>query len=173
MKRIIAFIIMAVMCFFVISCGKKSDIPDGMQLASGEDVAYRLFVPGGWNLTLDDNVNGAYYSQSDKSSITMTSYYPETNIASVDDYWKACSASYKNVYDNFEAQEEASPLVFGGKNAFKYVFTATIDGTDCKFMQIITVHKNLFYILTYTSTAEKYDLHIEDVNSVISNFIFR
>ena len=94
-------------------------------------------------------------------------------MASIDDYWQACKSSYGETYKNVNIVEEDAQIVFGGKAAFKYVFSAEIDTVSYKFMQIITVHNNMFYVFTYTSTAESYDSHLEDVEKTISEFVFR
>ena len=174
MKKIIAILILTTLAISLLACSNSGvEIPDGMQLASGSDVAYNLFIPGGWILTKENGIFGAYYSSSDKSNITMSSFYPEADMASIDDYWKKCKASYAETYKNFAAIEEEAQIILGEKAAFKYVFTADIDGVSYKFMQIIAVHNNMFYTLTYTSTAENYDLHLADVEKTISEFEFK
>lgn len=173
MKKIVAIILCLAFCVCFVACANKSDVPDGMQIASGDEVAYKLFVPGGWNITGENGIYGAYYSSTDRSSVIMNSFYPEDDMASIDDYWQACKSSYGETYKNVSIVEEDAQIVFGGKAAFKYVFSAEIDTVSYKFMQIITVHNNMFYVFTYTSTAESYDSHLEDVEKTISEFVFR
>lgn len=178
MKKIISiFLLLALGISFVACSGSGVEVPDGMQLASNGDVAYNLFVPGGWILTEENGIFGAYYSTSDKSSITVSSLYPDGDIVSIADYWSALEASYGETFKNFsvaEAPEDGvSNVILGEKAAFRYVFGADIDGVSYKFMQILSVHNNMFYTLTYTSTAENYDLHTADVEKTVTEFEFK
>ncbi len=178
MKRSIALILGTLLALLLVSCGSSGvEIPDGMLLASNGDVAYNLFVPGGWIVTESGGICGAYYSSSDKSSITMSSYYPENGMTSIDDYWQKCKASYEETYKNFVLEEQPSEntanAIIGEKSAFKYVFTADIDGESYKFLQIVAVHDNMFFTLTYTSTAENYASHMADVEKTIAEFEFK
>lgn len=171
MKKIISTILLLMLTLALFSCGNDSGVPDGMQKASEDDVAYSLFIPGGWVLLDGENgLNGAYYSASDKSSITVSSYYGD--VYSIDEYWQKSKASYEETYKNFTVETEEEQVVFGGKNAFKYVFSAEIDSTEYKFMQIVAIHQNNVYVLTYTSSAENYESHMTDVEKTVTEFLF-
>ena len=171
MKKLISLIILAVLCLSMAACGKDSGVPDGMQDVSGDGVAYSLYIPAAWNPSHD--IDGGYYSQDDKSSISVTSYYPELDTPNIESYWNKCKESYGATYGNFTVVEEAVEVVLGGKAAASYVFTGEIGGTALKYRQIITIHGDKFYIMTYTSTPENYDLHKEEVKAVIENFKFK
>ena len=178
MKKIsVILLLLAILASLFACSGKEIDVPDGMQLASGDEVAYRLFVPGGWIITESNGICGAYYSTNDKSSITMSSFYPEGDMLSINDYWQSCENSYSETYKNFVLEEKpidnASNAMLGEKPAFKYVFTADIDGSSYKFMQLVTVHDNMFYTLTYTSSADNYSSHLEDIEKTASEIIFK
>lgn len=178
MKKFNAVLILLALMLSLIACSNSGvEVPEGMQLVSSDDVAYHLFVPGGWIPSESNGICGAYYSSSDKSSITMSSFYPEGDMFSINDYWQTCEASYTETYKNFVLEEKpkdnASNAMLGEKAAFKYVFTADIDGKSYKFIQIVTVHDNMFYTLTYTSSAENYASHLEDVEKTISEFKFK
>ncbi|MEE0968516.1 MAG: hypothetical protein U0M06_04000 [Clostridia bacterium] len=174
MKKLISVFILLCLALTFASCtGTAVDVPKGMQLASGEDVSYNLFVPGGWITTSENGICGAYYSSGDKSNITMSSFYPEGDMESIADYWEKCKASYAETYKNFRLEEEEANVIIGERSAFKYTFSADIDSKSYKFMQIITVYDNLFYTLTYTAEADKYDAHLSDIEKVISEFEFK
>ena len=173
MKKIL-ILTFVLLVFLFSSCSKSgATVPKGMQEASGKDVAYDLFVPGGWIITESDGICGAYYSSSDRSSITMSSIYPESDMASIEEYWSTCKTSYNETYKNFEASEEQTEILMGEKTAYKYVFSADIDGTSYKFMQVITAHGGKFYTFMYTSTVENYDAHLSDVEKTLSEIIFK
>ncbi len=174
MKRIIAFLMLVSLTLSLIACsGNSENVPDGMQAASVEGAKYDLFVPGGWIVTAENGISGAYYSNADKSNISVSCFYPEENMASIADYWARAKESYINTYKNFEATEEEIQTILGEVAAYRYVFSADIDGKSYKFMQIVTVHDNMFYTLTYTAEADKYELHTEDLQKVISEFKFK
>jgi hypothetical protein len=40
-------------------------------------------------------------------------------------------------------------------------------------MQAVTMKDDFYYIFTYTSLAENYDKHLEEVNSIISYITFK
>lgn len=173
MKKITVLFIILTLALVFTACGKDASVPEGMQIASDEGVAYTLFVPSSWILTESSGIYGAYYSSSDRSSVTVSSFYPESDMASIDDYWSTCKASYEETYKDFNALTEAEQTIWGDKAALKYVFTADIDTVSYKFMQMIAVHNNMFYTLTYTSTPENYDSHFEDVDKMITEFVFK
>lgn len=173
MKKISLLLALIMLLSSLVSCGKSSDIPEGMQLASGDDVAYILYVPSTWNLNSSDGSNGAYYSQNDKSNVSVTSYYPDMDTLSVPEYFAKSEASYKNVYESYTLISGEKEIVFGNKKGLKYEFKGDIDGVSYQFMQIISIHDNRFYILTYTSTADNYELHLDDVDRITENFVFR
>ena len=172
MKRFL-MVLLTICILALSSCSDDVKIPDGMQLASDDSVSYNLFVPGGWILTESNGIYGAYYSSSDRSSMTMSSIHPDEGMASVEEYWNTCKTSYDRTYKNFEASEEQTETLMGEKTAYKYVFSAEIDGESYKFMQLITVHGGKFYTFVYTSTAENYEAHLADVEKTLSEIIFK
>ena len=42
-----------------------------------------------------------------------------------------------------------------------------------KYRQIVVIYKNMFYIFTYTSTPEGYDLHADEVEQIIAKVKFK
>ena len=171
MKKIISAIILTALCIALISCGNDAGVPDGMQDVSSKGVAYSLYIPATWNPSHD--VDGGYYSQDDKSGVSVTSYYPELDTPSIAAYWEMCKESYGATYDNFKVIEEANEIVLGGKAAASYVFEGEMAGQTLKYRQIIAVHGDKFYIMTYTSTPENYDLHETELQAIIDNFKFK
>jgi hypothetical protein len=178
MKKIICALILISLVICVSSCsGSGVEIPDGMQLVSTGDVAYNFFVPGGWVPTENNGIFGAYYSNSDKSNMTVSSLYPTDELMSIGDYWKALEASYSETFKNFEIIEapenNETNIIFGERGAFKYVFSADIDGESYKMMQILTVDGSLFYTFTYTAKADLYESHLADVEKAVTEFEFK
>lgn len=171
MKKFVSIILLAALCLAMAACGKDNGTPDGMQDVSGDGVAYSLYIPATWNPSYD--VDGGYYSQDDKSSVNVTSYYPDIDIPTIAAYWEKCKESYSATYGNFKVIEEAKEIVLGGKAAASYVFEGEMAGQALKYRQIIAVHGDKFYTMTYTSTPENYDLHETEVQAIIDNFKFK
>lgn len=178
MKKIICALILISLVLCVASCSANNvEIPDGMQIVSPADVSYNFFVPGGWIPTENNGIFGAYYSNTDKSNMTVSSLYPNGELMSISDYWTTLEESYKETFKNFtliEAPENnESNIIFGERGAFKYVFSADIDGESYKMMQILTVEGSLFYTFTYTAKADLYESHLADVEKTITEFKFK
>lgn len=178
MKKIISLVLLTILALSFVACSQSGvAIPEGMQIVSNGDVAYNFFVPGGWIPFEKEGFFGAYYSTSDRSSITASSLYPNGEMQSINDYWASLDASYKETFKNYtliEAPEnDQSNILLGDRKAYKYVFTADIDGVSYKLMQVVTVHDNMFYNITYTSTAELYESHLADVERSVAEFVFK
>ena len=97
MKR---FLILLLALLMLAGCSREqdSDVPENMQLASREDVAYRLYVPKTWNVNTDSGVSSAYYSSGDSANVSVMSYYPQTESMSIDDYWKLTEHEYQTSF---------------------------------------------------------------------------
>ena len=50
--------------------------PEGMQIASSDIVEYRLYAPLSWVCDADSGISEAYYPESEKTNVTVTSYSP-------------------------------------------------------------------------------------------------
>ena len=154
------------------SCGAPAtDVPEGMQIASLDGVEYALFVPETWTVNQNSGVSGAYVSAYDKSNVSLISYLP-TEALTTEQYWAKCEESYAAEFDNYALVESGSATM-GGMAVPYYVYTATIGGENYKFLQAIAGNGGMFYNLTYTATVDNYDLHVEEVMSIIAAFTFR
>ena len=178
MKKILCAIILISLVLLTASCsGSNVSIPDGMQLVSSGDVSYNFFVPGGWIPTENNGIFGAYYSNTDRSNMTVSTLYPSGEIMSISDYWTTLEASYRETFKNFSIleapQNNESNIIFGERTAFKYVFSADMDGESYKIMQILTAEGSLFYTFTYTAMADLYESHLADVEKTITEFEFK
>ena len=93
---------------------------------------------------------------------------------------------FKNVYKDFELISEEE-TVLDGAAATKFVFTGSLvhenenggaeDKETFKFMQVAAVKSKTLsapevYVITYTSSPEVYDDHIEEVGKMIDEFRF-
>lgn len=172
MKKFVAVIMLALFCLGLCACS-ESEVPEGMQLASGENAPFYFYVPQSWNLNTSSGISSAYYSNGkDKSNVQVTVHLSEDDTASVEEFWEEASGDYQKELDEFATVGEPEAAILGGLKAQKYVFTAKIGKIEYKYMQVIAYYSGYFYIFTYTAEAEYYDAHLEDVNSMIEAFSF-
>lgn len=148
------------------------DVPDGMKLVSSESEAFYLFAPMSWISNDSSGTASAYYSDADRSNVSMTCMVSD-RLMSLDDYVKVCQAELAAAVPNYAPAGEVSDQVLGGKNGKSFDYTASIGDVNYKYRQIVVIHNNLFYIFTYTSTPEGFDLHLADVEKMISKVQFK
>ena len=193
MKRFLSAILAAVMlfsCVLLTSCGSDKDedgTPKGMKLASSDSASYKFYVPTTWQNDVASGSTIAHYSMTDTSSISVMVFTLENSDSDVYDWWKSFLADFNNVYTDFELISEDGEATLDGAPAAKFVFSGALvhkdekSGTETretfKFMQTAAVRKKALsapevYVITYTSSPEVYDSHIEEVNKMIEEFRF-
>ena len=160
------------LCLGLVSCGGDPTVPNGYQLISNDDVPYRFYAPTQWSINNGTAGNSAYYSTTDRSIVSVTSYIPDAGQESIDAFWAYTEGEYNAVYTDYTLIESNAGAL-GGRNAMRYVFTATIGAQPCKVLQVIAAYGNSYYILTYTSTPENFDSHLEAVEGMIGVFEFK
>ncbi len=174
MKLKALFITVIAILMLLTGCSEASDIqaPDGMKLFSNEHVDYTAFVPAEWIVDMSTGTLSAYVSSADASNISITAQALE-GIMTLDDYWKGYEEDFNSTFTDMEYVGEApTTTTLSGLPANKYVYTATVTGNDYKFMQVVCIKETTVYVITYTSTPEKYDDNMENVEKVLDNFSF-
>ena len=146
--------------------------PDGMKKASDDDVQYACYVPKSWVTDLSDKMTYAYYPESGKPNVTVTSYSPSENITA-ESYFKDCEREYQDTLLGYSRTEEPESRTVGGRNALSYVYTVTYGDSEYKIMQTVLIYNGLAYSITYTARSERYDAYLEDVKMILDNFRFR
>ena len=76
------------------------------------------------------------------------------------------------VVKGYSLVEKADTKV-ASKDAVSLTFTSSYDGISFKIKQVTFVHNGMVYSITYTSTAERFDSHLADVDKMIAEFTFR
>ena len=152
--------------------------PEGMQIASDDVVEYRLYVPLSWICDAESGVSEAYYPESEKTNVTVTSYSLDTaeRGMSLSDYVDKCIEQYKKDVNGFsETVSVTDGLLVDGKEAKSVEFSAEYDGITYKLRQVIFYASefDLYYTFTYTATEEKYEQHMADFEDMIEAFCFR
>lgn len=172
MKRTVSFIIvLLVLCMCFASC-KANDAPEGYQLISSDEVAYRFYAPMSWSVNSAGGVDSVYYSPSDPAMVMVTFYTPDAENADIDSFWASVENEYKTTYEEYTLVSSGSATL-GKRNAVKYVFTAKIAGVEYKIMQLISGYGNHYYTMTYMASPETFDAHLDDVDGMATEFVFR
>jgi len=172
MKRIIAFALVLIFCFSLVSCGKE-EAPDGMYLVSGEGEPFKLFVPNSWKDNTSSGVVGAYFLLSEKISVTARYYTPSEDI-SLEDYAYLCESEYAESIDGFSSKG-IGEAVLGGENARELVFEfeEKIEGKTVDYIcrQIFVKYKGDFVTLSFYCPEERYDsLNTEQFDKIVEEF---
>ena len=172
-KNIIPALLVAVSVTLA-SCGSNTDsAPMGYREISDEGLNYHFYVPADWTPDVSPGMTSAYFSGRDPSNVSVTAFeLDDTSINSVEAYWELNEADLKLILPDLEYVDE-SDCKLGGVDGRQYVYTASMSDTEYKFMQVVAIKSNEVYIFTYTATAENYDLHIEDVISMVDYFKFK
>ncbi|MBR6916857.1 MAG: hypothetical protein IKN38_01610, partial [Clostridia bacterium] len=139
-----------------------------------------FYVPDTWQCDVASGATTAYYSATDTSNVNVMAFTLENSDSDVSEWWSSYTEDFKKVYEDFEVISETES-VLDGAAATKFVFTGALthDGAKevYKFMQIAAVHRNTLsapevYVITYTSSPDSYDSHIDEVEKMIANFKF-
>ncbi len=145
--------------------------PDGMEIASADHIEYRMYVPKTWVCDAESNVSEAYYPESGRSNVTVTSYAPDTTTT-IGEYFAKCEESYKTALSDYERISEAEGTV-AGRTAISYTYRVCPDGVDMTIRQTLFIYNEKIYSFTYTALAENFELHLADVDAMLNAFTFR
>ncbi len=154
------------------ACGDKT-IPDGMQVASGQNDAFNLYVPKGWSVNTSGGTASAFYTSSDRSNVSMTSIMTEGGFQTLDDYQNAVETSLAGVLPSYEKTSDFTDTELAGKSARTFDYTCVLDGVNYKYRQVFCLYSGYFYVFTYTSTVENFDLHLEDISKILTEVTFK
>ena len=151
----------------------NADAPEGMMLASSDDVAYRFYVPKSWVLDKNLPTSSAYVSESDHSNVNVTVYMPEEDhIESVDDYWATCLEELKKGME-IVGEIKGTEVTVDGRPGKTYEYTANVSGKTYRFAQTVTSYRGMIYTITYTATEANYDTHRDTYSDILAAFDFR
>ncbi|MBQ5648666.1 MAG: hypothetical protein IIV03_00865 [Clostridia bacterium] len=169
MKKITALILSLIAVFALASCG-TNDAPSGMKLASNEVCDYYFYVPTNWTVDMSTGVTSAYYSEKDRSNISMTSYALSGEMTA-DSYWESIRSTYAALFAEM-SEPEVKTTALDGVEAKQYTYVAKAGTEQFKIMQIFCVKGETVYVFTFTATPEKFEEHIDKVALVLAEFRF-
>lgn len=161
------------LCFAFSSCAKDSyEVPAGFQIASDTEIVdYLLYVPESWTVDMRTGVTTAYVSVNDPSNISVTMSMLENAEGGIDAIFEEHMKDLGEVFSVVSDVESAN-LLLNDKAAQQYIYTAEFDGIEYKFWQVICVHQTRVYTVTYSSTAENFDLYTADMQAALDYFKF-
>lgn len=179
--RVFAFVLVfVILALSLVSCSEEElSVPDGCIEISADGVGYNFYMVDTWQTGEQNGMTSAMVSEFDTSNVSMMGF-DAGEATSAKDYWAQFSEEFTTVFGEIVYEEEGSDTTLGGKDAKKYIYTASIAGKEYKFMQIVCYMQNaqLFtsqpevYVFTYTAAPDKYDEHIEDVIYMADNIVF-
>ncbi len=152
---------------------KVENVPDGMKLVTGNDVAYRFFAPESWVVGEAEAAALVYASETDRSNVTVVGYVPETDGYSVADYWANTEKHYKDALADYTPVSQPAEAKMGGKNATVYEYTYSLGGVTYKCRQAVCVYSYMIVVMTYTALPENYDAHMAEVEQMQEKLAFR
>lgn len=149
------------------------NIPDGMKLVTGNDVAYRFFAPAAWQVSDAEAAALVYFSEEDRSNVSVLGYVPDTDGYSVADYWENTEKYYKDSLKDYTPTAEPREETMGGRKATVYEYTYSLGGVTYKCRQSVCVYSYMIVVMTYTALPENYDAHLTDVEAMQGAMTFR
>ena len=197
-KSLITFTcILSALCILLCGCS-KSEAPEGYHNAAGDHEAFYFYVPTTWTLNNTGGTASAYYSSSDMSNVSMTCMVIEPETMDTLEAYKSVSiAELEQILPGFKlietteeseetsaetstetsaetnTTEEEKPITIDARETIKFEYECTLSGKTYRYMQVVTLKGEMFYLFTYTSLAENYESHLEDVNGILENIKFK
>ena len=145
--------------------------PEGMKIASSDNLEYRLYVPKSWICNSESGRSEAYYPESERSNVTVTSYSPNEGIGTAD-YIAMCEGEYAKSVKGYELIEKTE-LKVASRDAISITFKANYENTDITVKQVCFIYGGMVYSITYTAKTDVFESHLEDVDKMITAFTFR
>ena len=180
MRKLLSLLLVAAtvfaICASMVSCGKSTDAPEGMQLVrGGEDVGYNFYCPEEWTVSNVGTISAAYVSKVDTTSVSLTE--SEMPAKSFKEYFMDSTARFTFP---IEITVNGDVCNFGNaEEAYKFVYSYEYKEIGVVCMQILAKYQGRFYIFTFTSySAERtegesyYQFYLEKVQQIIDNVIF-
>jgi len=153
---------------------ENAKAPDGMKLASNDDVAYRFYVPTNWQINREEKIFSAYL-ESDRSSVSVVPYMPDGDSMSVAQFFELNKEMMINTAgeEGFDLLSTFYDVDLGGRSATVFIYCYKVNGVFYQYMQVVAAYKSMIYSLTYTALPENFEAHLPDVNRMMEVFEFR
>ena len=142
-----------------------------MKIASSDKIEYRLYVPENWICDSESGNSSAYFDESGKPNVSVTSYIPD-GIMSAQEYVDYCKELYEDELSGYVYVGEESATV-ANKDAIKYSYSAEYGGVRFTVMQTVFVYNDRVYSITYTAPEDTFSSHTDNVEKILDAFRFR
>lgn len=161
-------------------CEKQADVgdcvtdkktPEGMKIASSDKIEYRLYVPNSWICNSQSGKSEAYYPESGKPNVTVTSYSPD-DAMTAEQYFAMCETQYKETLSGYEFISKTDRTV-AERSAISYKYRVNYGGQSIVLLQTVLVYNEIVYSITYTALEDRFDVYMGDVQTILDSFIFR
>ena len=173
MKKAALIIAVIMLCMSLASCNKNTDVPSGMKLASTNEAAsYSLFVPEDWVVDIDTGATSAHVSDSDKSNVSVMAWSLPTTDSTVDDWYEIAKEELAVSFTDF-TEVSVEETTMGGVYAKDFTYTAKLGSEARQYRQVGAVKDGVVYVLTYSTTPDLFDKYLEEVDSIINEFIIK
>lgn len=165
---------------FVLTEAKSADevitdkkTPEGMKIASPDNVEYKFYVPATWKCTPSQGIADAYYDESGRPNVSVISHAPDGEITAKG-YFEQSEAEFKEELEGYEFISQSERKV-SDIDAISFTYKLTYGSAEYKIMQTVFVYEalGLVYSITYTALAESFDAHLDDVTKMLDAFTIR
>lgn len=146
--------------------------PEGMKLASNNDVAYRFHIPTDWSTDVNQTVYSAL-SPDQKASVSVVPYLPNGEVTSVVAYFEETQKMLERVTGGGYEEISYEAMTLGGGQAMRYDYTLTVGGEVYRYRQIVGNYKGMIYNLTYTAKNADFELHISEFEAIVNAFQYQ
>lgn len=167
-RNLLLIVLAVLMPLTAVSCKKDRSIPDGMKKASGDEADFVMYVPEKWTVDMATAAVSAYADSKDPSSVSMMGWDLEHTDYSLNEWWETNESENRKVFSNYESVSTEN-LTIDGIYAEKKVYKASLGDYDYEILQAACVKNATVYLFTYTSTPDKYESHISEVEQIINN----
>lgn len=184
MKRSLITLICLLTSLLILSGCSNDGTPDGYKNVATDNESFYFYVPTTWVSNTPGGTASAYYSSDDYSNVSFTCMVIEPGVMDTLETYKSVSLEeFASVLPNFKefASEpkldengmEIAPPSIDGRETLVFEYECTLGEDHYKYMQAVTMKDDFFYIFTYTSLAENYDTHLDEINQIVEYIRFK
>ncbi len=165
---------------------RKASAPDGMKAASaaeGRFVSsedYRFFVPSDWETDTGTGVYTARFGGGLPTAFTvMTDPLEDANI-SMSDYFDSFKDEFNESFPGWKLDSGPTEATLPGSEgslipALEYEYTVPLDEEGevaaYRYCQVLCKREDRMILLTFSTTENYYDDHIEHFTKILDNFV--
>ena len=85
--------------------------PDSMKIASSDNVEYVMYVPTSWICNSESGMSEAYFDESGRPNVTVTSYSYDESVLTPEQYFEKCEDEYEDVLADINERDKNTGAV--------------------------------------------------------------